>query len=44
MLGLNHPRGPLAWGELLGREHVLATLAALREAHGDAYRAAPALR
>jgi 3-hydroxybutyryl-CoA dehydrogenase len=44
VLGLNHPRGPLAWGELLGREHVLATLSALREAHGDAYRPAPALR
>jgi 3-hydroxybutyryl-CoA dehydrogenase len=44
VLGLNHPRGPIAWGELLGREHVLATLAALRELHGDAYRAAPALR
>jgi 3-hydroxybutyryl-CoA dehydrogenase len=43
-LGLNHPRGPLAWGELLGRGPVLATLAALREVHGDAYRAAPALR
>ncbi|MCW2968214.1 MAG: 3-hydroxybutyryl-CoA dehydrogenase [Solirubrobacteraceae bacterium] len=43
-LGLNHPRGPLAWGELLGREDVLRTLAALREAHGDGYRAAPALR
>jgi 3-hydroxybutyryl-CoA dehydrogenase len=43
-LGLNHPRGPLAWGELLGRKSVLATLAALREVHGDAYRAAPALR
>jgi 3-hydroxybutyryl-CoA dehydrogenase len=44
VLGLNHPRGPLAWGELLGREPVLATLAALRAVHGDAYRAAPALR
>jgi 3-hydroxybutyryl-CoA dehydrogenase len=43
VLGLNHPRGPLAWGELLGREHVLSTLAALREVHGDAYRPAPAL-
>ncbi|MDX6663969.1 MAG: 3-hydroxybutyryl-CoA dehydrogenase, partial [Solirubrobacteraceae bacterium] len=44
VLGLNHPRGPLTWGELLGHEHVLATLAALRALHGDAYRPAPALR
>jgi 3-hydroxybutyryl-CoA dehydrogenase len=44
VLGLNHPRGPLAWGELLGRDAVLATLSALRAVHGDAYRAAPALR
>jgi 3-hydroxybutyryl-CoA dehydrogenase len=44
VLGLNHPRGPLAWGELLGHEHVLETLHALRNLHGDAYRAAPALR
>lgn len=43
VLGLNHPRGPLAWGALLGHEHVLATLAALRAVHGDAYRPAPAL-
>jgi 3-hydroxybutyryl-CoA dehydrogenase len=43
MLGLNHPRGPLAWGEMLGREHVRATLARLRTVHGDAYRPAPAL-
>jgi 3-hydroxybutyryl-CoA dehydrogenase len=44
VFGLNHPRGPIAWGELLGRENVLATLAALRDLHGDGYRAAPALR
>ena len=43
VLGLNHPRGPLAWSALLGREHVLATLASLRALHGDAYRPAPAL-
>jgi 3-hydroxybutyryl-CoA dehydrogenase len=44
VLGLNHPRGPLAWGEMLGHEHVLDTLAKLRRLHGDAYRPAPALR
>jgi 3-hydroxybutyryl-CoA dehydrogenase len=44
VLGLNHPRGPLAWGELLGLGDVRATLARLRELHGDAYRIAPALR
>jgi 3-hydroxybutyryl-CoA dehydrogenase len=43
-LGLNHPRGPFAWAEQLGRDNVLAALAALRELHGDGYRAAPALR
>jgi 3-hydroxybutyryl-CoA dehydrogenase len=43
VLGLNHPRGPLEWGRILGAEHVLATLRALRDAHGDAYRPAPAL-
>jgi 3-hydroxybutyryl-CoA dehydrogenase len=42
-LGLNHPRGPIAWAELLGRENVVAVLRALRELHGDAYRPAPAL-
>jgi 3-hydroxybutyryl-CoA dehydrogenase len=42
-LGLNHPRGPLAWGEILGRDNVLDVLARLREVHGDAYRPAPAL-
>ena len=43
-LGLNHPRGPFAWAEQLGRENVLAVLSALRELHGDGYRPAPALR
>ncbi len=42
-LGLNHPRGPLAWGDLLGADNVLATLQTLRDLHGDAYRPAPAL-
>jgi len=42
-LGLNHPRGPLEWGDLLGLENVVALLAELREVHGDGYRPAPAL-
>ena len=43
VLGLNHPRGPLEWGELVGRAHVLGVLAELRETGGDAYRPAPLL-
>jgi 3-hydroxybutyryl-CoA dehydrogenase len=44
VLGMNHPRGPLEWAELIGLEHVVAVLSALREGHGDAYRLAPELR
>ncbi len=45
VLGLNHPRGPLAWGDLIGLEHALAVLDALHaEAGDDRYRAAPVLR
>ena len=44
-LGLNHPRGPVAWSELLGADHVAATIDGL---HGhyreERYRAAPLLR
>ena len=44
-LGMNHPRGPLAWGDLIGLDHVLAVLDALRVERGDpAYRAAPLMR
>jgi 3-hydroxybutyryl-CoA dehydrogenase len=44
-LGLNHPRGPLAWADAIGLEHVLAILDALWEEHHDpAYRACPLLR
>jgi 3-hydroxybutyryl-CoA dehydrogenase len=43
VLGLNHPRGPFAWGEQLGLAHVLGVLAELRETGGDAYRPAPLL-
>ncbi len=45
VLGLNHPRGPLAWGDLIGLEHVLVVLDALHDERGDpAYRASPLLR
>src|SRR5215217_2179933 len=43
VLGLNHPRGPLEWGELLGPSRVASVLAGLRESGGDAYRPAPVL-
>jgi 3-hydroxybutyryl-CoA dehydrogenase len=45
VLGLNHPRGPLAWGEQLGLQRVLAQLDALYEHYREErYRPAPALR
>jgi 3-hydroxybutyryl-CoA dehydrogenase len=45
VLGLNHPRGPFAWCEAIGAEHVLAVLDALRiELGEERYRAAPLLR
>ena len=44
-LGLSHPRGPVAWSEAIGLEHVLALLDALwDERHEERYRAAPLLR
>jgi 3-hydroxybutyryl-CoA dehydrogenase len=44
-LGLNHPRGPVEWGELIGVDHVLATVDGLFEWYRDPrYRAAPLLR
>jgi 3-hydroxybutyryl-CoA dehydrogenase len=43
--GLNHPRGPLAWADQIGLDHVLAVLDALSdERREERYRAAPALR
>ncbi|HEX7290893.1 MAG TPA: 3-hydroxyacyl-CoA dehydrogenase NAD-binding domain-containing protein [Conexibacter sp.] len=43
--GLNHPRGPLAWGDAIGLDHVLAVLDALwHEQREERYRAAPLLR
>jgi 3-hydroxybutyryl-CoA dehydrogenase len=44
-LGLNHPRGPFAWCEALGVEHVAATIDALwRERREERYRPAPLLQ
>ena len=44
-LGLNHPRGPLGWGDSIGLDHVLAVLDALHEEeHDPRYRACPDLR
>lgn len=45
VLGLNHPRGPLAWADAIGLEHVLGVLEALcAEYREERYRPAPALR
>jgi 3-hydroxybutyryl-CoA dehydrogenase len=44
-LGLNHPRGPLAWGDELGLDAVLGVLEDLCEEYREErYRPAPALR
>ena len=43
-LGLNHPRGPLAWGDAIGPAAVLETLTGLwDEYREERYRPAPAL-
>lgn len=43
--GLNHPRGPLAWGDEIGLDHVLGVLDALSDEYREErYRAAPLLR
>ena len=45
VLGLNHPRGPLAWADAMGLDHVAAVLAALQAETGEErYRLAPELR
>jgi 3-hydroxybutyryl-CoA dehydrogenase len=45
VLGLNHPRGPFAWCEAIGAEHLLAILDGLRiELGEERYRASPLLR
>ena len=44
-LGLNHPRGAVAWGDEIGLDHVLATIDGLwAERREERYRAAPLLR
>jgi len=44
-LGLNHPRGPVAWSEAIGVADVLATIDALwHERREERYRPAPLLR
>ena len=44
-LGLNHPRGPVDWGEAIGLESVLAVIDGLwEERREERYRAAPLLR
>ncbi len=45
VLGLNYPRGPLAWADEIGLDRVLAVLDGLWEVYREErYRAAPALR
>jgi 3-hydroxybutyryl-CoA dehydrogenase len=45
VLGLSHPRGPLAWAREIGHDHVLTVLEALcDEYREERYRPAPALR
>jgi 3-hydroxybutyryl-CoA dehydrogenase len=44
-LGLNYPRGILAWADEIGLDHVISVLDALHEEHGEErYRVAPLLR
>jgi len=44
VLGLNHPRGPLAWADEIGLDHVLTVLEALCEEYREErYRPAPVL-
>jgi 3-hydroxybutyryl-CoA dehydrogenase len=44
VLGLSHPRGPVAWGEAIGLEHVMAVLDGLwAERREERYRPAPML-
>jgi 3-hydroxybutyryl-CoA dehydrogenase len=45
VLGLNHPRGPLAWADMIGLDRVLGLLDALcGEYREERYRPAPILR
>ncbi|MFN3789032.1 3-hydroxyacyl-CoA dehydrogenase PaaH [Massilia sp.] len=43
--GVNYPRGPLAWADSVGLEHVVAVLTNLAASYGeDRYRVSPLLR
>ena len=43
--GVNYPRGPLAWADSIGLEHVVAVLSNLAATYGeDRYRVSPLLR
>jgi 3-hydroxybutyryl-CoA dehydrogenase len=43
--GVNYPRGPLAWADAIGVEHVVRVLANLAASYGeDRYRVSPLLR
>jgi 3-hydroxybutyryl-CoA dehydrogenase len=43
--GVNYPRGPLAWADAVGLQHVFTVLANLGAAYGeDRYRVSPLLR
>jgi 3-hydroxybutyryl-CoA dehydrogenase len=45
VLGLNYPRGPLAWADEIGLDHILAVLDGLCDEYREArYRPAPELR
>lgn len=44
-LGVNHPRGPLAWADHIGLDHVFGVIAGLHAETGEErYRPAPLLR
>ncbi len=44
-LGVNHPRGPIAWSQAIGLDRVVSVLDALhRELGEERYRIAPLLR
>ena len=43
--GVNYPRGPLAWADMVGVRHIVAVLANLAASYGeDRYRVSPLLR
>ena len=43
--GVNYPRGPLAWADAVGVQHIVAVLNHLAQGYGeDRYRVSPLLR